>query len=138
VNERTIRPAKIASMNDRPNNEFLLSFVRAGSGLVLLVSLGVVLLALWFGWSQRSSFGDAVALTLFYVSFGWANISVLRWIRGLRGWESSASRLLVGPRPEDPDELLVWQRGRHLRYSFLAMVLTMTIFLITKWLRGEY
>ena len=137
ANERTMRSAKIASMNDRLNRELLLSFIRGGSGLVLLLSLVVVLLALWFGWSQRSSFGDALALTSFYVSFGWANISVLRWIRGIRGWEGSASRLLVGPRPEDPDELLVWQRGRHLRYSFLAMVLTMTVFLITKWLKGE-
>ena len=125
-------------MNDRPNNELLLSFVRAGSGLVVLLSLVVVLLMLWFGWTRPASLSDTLMQILFPVSFGWANISVYRWGRGLRGWEGSAERLLIGPRPQDPDELLVWKRGRHLRYSFLAMVLIMTIFLITKWLQGRY
>ena len=106
--------------------------------MVVLLSLTVVLLALWFGWSQRSSFGDALALTLFYVSFGWANISLFRWIRGIRGWEGSASRLLFGPRPEDSDELLVWKRGRHLRLSFLAMILTMSLFVTVKLIQGNY
>jgi hypothetical protein len=93
---------------------------------------------LWFALSDHSAIGERLILTLFSIAFGWLSLSIWRWHRACIGWESSASRLLSGPRPEDPDELLVWKRGRQLRFSFLAVALFMGAFAIVKWLQGDY
>ena len=93
---------------------------------------------LWFALSGHSAIDERFILTLFSIAFGWLSLSIWRWHRGCVGWEGSASRLLFGPRPEDPDELLVWKRGRQLRFSFLAVALFMGAFAMMKWLQGDY
>jgi hypothetical protein len=115
-------------------------FVRTGTALeFLLAFLIVVPLTLWFAWKRHSTIAELVVSTLFCLSFVWLNVSILRWQRGLRrmGW-SSPGRVSfgLGPRPEDPDELDIWNRGAHFRNSFVAVLLCMLAFGITKWLNG--
>jgi len=115
-------------------------FVRAGTALEILVAFLVVIpLTLWFAWAPHSTMAEPVILTLFCLSFAWGNVSVLRWQRSIRrlGWSSPGKLAFgLGPRPEDPDELDIWQRGTHFRYSFIAVLLCMLAFGITKWLNG--
>ena len=84
---------------------------------------------------------ELMVLTLFCLSFVWLNISILRWQRCLRRLGSSSPGKLafgLGPRPEGPDELSLWQRGTHFCYSFAAVLLCMSAFAILKWLNGDY
>ena len=117
----------------------VLAFLR---GLTPVIVFGWMLpigaLILWSALAGKSTLGEHVILTCFALAFAWANISWMRWVRSCAGWEGSALRLLFGPRPEDPDELLVWQRGRQVRYSYLAVVLFMSAFAILKWAQGDY
>lgn len=115
-------------------------YVRASSGLAFLVALLIVIpLTLWLTWAHRSTVGESVVLTLFCLSFAWLNVSILKCQRSFRRLgDSSSSRLFFGQAPEDPDELLAWRWGRHFRYSFLAVVLCMIAFGITKWINGDY
>lgn len=116
-------------------------FVRAGTALEFLVALLLVIpLTLWLAWTRHSRIAEPVVLTLFCLSFVWLNVSIIRWQRGLRkmGWSSSGKLAFgLGPRPEDPDELRIWQRGIHFRYSFVAVLVCILAFGITKWLNGE-
>ncbi len=116
------------------------TFVRAGTALEILVAFLVVIpLTLWFAWVRHSTVAEPVILTLFCLSFAWLNVSILRWQRSLRklGWSSPGKVSFgLGPRPEDPDALDIWQRGTHFRYSFIAVLLCMLAFGITKWLNG--
>jgi hypothetical protein len=129
-------------MDERADQKFSKAiglFIRASSGLAILLAFLVVIpLTLWFTWIRHSTIGEPVVLTLFCVSFAWGNISMLKWQRSLRRLgQSSSTRLLLSPRPEDPDELLVWQWGRQFCYSFLAVLVSMSAFGIIKWLNGE-
>jgi len=117
----------------------LLVFLRGLSPvIVFLWMLPIGALILWSAFAGKSTVSEQLILICFALSFGWANISMLKWVQGCVGWEGSASRLLFGPRPEDEDELAVWRRGRQLRYSFLAMVLFMGAFAILKWVQSDY
>jgi hypothetical protein len=103
--------------------------------------LVVIPLTLWFAWVRHSTIAEPVVLTLFCLSFAWGNVVVLKWQRSFRklGW-SSPNKLAfgLGPRPEDPYELHLWQWGTHFRYSFTAILLCMLAFAIIKWLEGDY
>jgi hypothetical protein len=115
------------------------ALVRGSSGLAALMAfLVVVPFTLWFAWARHSTLAEPIVLTLFCLSFAWLNMSILKWQRTFRSLgQSSSARLLLGPRPEDQDELLVWQWGRQFRYAFLAVVVCMIAFGFIKWLNGE-
>jgi hypothetical protein len=114
-------------------------FVRASTGLeILLAFLVVIPLTVWFAWSRKSTTIQSVIETLFCLSFAWGNVATWQWFRNFRKLgQSSSTRLLLGPRPEDPDELRAWKWGRHCRYAFLAMILSMGGFAMVLWMRGE-
>jgi hypothetical protein len=126
---------------DRKFSGGIRTFVRAGTALGIFVGFVVVIpLTLWFAWTHRSSTVEPAVLTLFCVAFAWLNVSILRWQRTFRklSWSSSGRVSFgLGPRPDDPDELEIWQRGTHFRYSFAAVLLCMVAFGIVKWLSGE-
>jgi hypothetical protein len=117
------------------------SSVRASTALEFLLAFLVVIpFTLWLAWARHSTMAEPVVLTLFCLSFAWGNVSMLRLQRSLRklGWSSPGKVSFgLGPRPEDPDELDLWQRGRHFRYSFVATLMCMIAFGIIKWLNGE-
>jgi hypothetical protein len=117
-------------------------FVRAAAALEFLLAFLVVIpLTLWLAWARHSTIAEHVVLVLFCLSFAWGNVSVLKWQRSFRklGW-SSTNKLAfgLGPRPEDSDELHLWQWGKHFCYSFAAILLSMLAFAIIKWLQGDY
>jgi hypothetical protein len=127
---------------DRKFSSAIGIFVRAGTALEFLMAFLVVIpLTLWFAWVRHSTIAEPVVLTLFCLSFAWGNVAVLKWQRSFRklGW-SSPNKLAfgLGPRPEDPYELHLWQWGTHFRYSFTAILLCMLAFAIIKWLEGDY
>lgn len=117
-------------------------FVRTGTAVELFLAfLIVVPLTLWFAWVRRSGMAEPTILSLFCGSFVWLNIAILRWHRNLRqlGWRSPSKLSFgLGSRPEDLDELEIWNKGRHLRYSFLTVLICMAAFAIVKWLSGDY
>jgi hypothetical protein len=127
---------------DRELSRAIGIIVRAGAALeFLLAFLLVIPLTLWLAWARHSTIAEPVVLILFSLSFAWGNVSVLKWQRSFRklGW-SSTNKLAfgLGPRPEDPDELHLWQWGRHFCYSFAAILLCMVAFAIIKWLQWDY
>lgn len=113
--------------------------VKTSSGLAIMIAFLVVIpLTLWFAWARKSTTIQSVIETLFCLSFAWGNVATWQWFRNFRKLgQSSSTRLLLGPRPEDPDELRAWKWGRHCRYAFLAMILSMGAFAMVLWLRGE-
>jgi hypothetical protein len=127
---------------DREFSKAIGIFVRAGTALEFLLAFLVVIpLTLWFAWERHSTTAEPVVLMLFCLSFAWGNVAVLKWQSSFRklGW-SSTNKLAfgLGPRPEDPDELHLWQWGRHFRHSFAAILLCMLASAIIKWLQGDY
>jgi hypothetical protein len=127
--------------NDRTFATAIATFVRTCAALEILTAFLVVIpLTLWLAWARHSKTAEAIALTLFCLSFAWLNLSILRLNRSLRKLGSSSPGGLafgLGPRPEDVDEMRLWQCGIQFRYSFLAVALSMLAFAITKWLNGE-
>ena len=117
------------------------TFVRACGALeILMAFLLVIPLTLWPAWSRHARTAESIVLTLFCLSFAWLNLSILRLYRSQRKLGSPSSGGLafgLGLRPSNADELRLWQAGIHFRYSFLAVILTMLAFAITKWLNGE-
>lgn len=117
------------------------TFVRTSTALEILMAFLVVIpLTLWLAWARHSKTAESIVLTLFCLSFAWLNLSTLRLHRSPRKLGSSSPGGLafgLGPRPEDPDEMRLWQCGIQFRYSFLAVALSMLAFGITKWLNGE-
>jgi hypothetical protein len=117
------------------------TFVKTCTALEILMAFLVVIpLTLWLAWTRHSQTAEAIVLTLFCLSFAWLNLSILRLNRSLRKLGSSSPGGLtfgLGPRPEDADEMRLWQCGIQFRYSFLAVALSMLAFGITKWLNGE-
>jgi hypothetical protein len=127
---------------DRKLSGVIRLFVRAGTALEFLLAFVVIIpLTLWFAWARHSMIAEPLVLTLFCLSFAWGNVAILKWQRSFRklGW-SSPSKLAFGfgPRPEDPDELHLWQWGKHFCYSFAAILLSMLAFATIKWLQGDY
>lgn len=117
-------------------------FARIGTAAeMFLAFLIVVPLTLWLAWAHRTGVAEPVILTLFCASFAWLNVSILRWQRNLRnlGWKSPSKLSFgFGLRPEDSGELEIWSRGKHLRYSFTAVLICMAAFATVKWLSGDY
>jgi|SRR5690348_7778772 len=114
-------------------------FVKASTGLEFLMAfLVVVPLTLWLALTSKSGAAESVVLALFCMSFAWLNVSILKFQRGIRRLGNGSSvRLLMSPRPEDPDELMAWRWGRNFCYSFLAVVVSMGGFAFVLWIRGE-
>ncbi|SRR5260370_39128390 len=117
------------------------TFVKTCGALEILMAFLVVIpLTLWLAWARHSKTAESIVLTLFCLSFAWLNLSILRWHRSRRKLGSSSPGGLafgLGPRPEDPDEMHLWQWGIQFRYSFLAVASSMLAFGIIKWLNGE-
>jgi hypothetical protein len=115
--------------------------VGAGTALQIPIAfLVVVPLTLWLAWSHHARIAESTALTLFCLSSAWLNISILGCHRSRRKLGLGSRGRLgfgLGPRPEDSDEMRLWQWGIQFRYSFLAVVLSMAAFATTKWLNGE-
>ena len=109
-------------------------------GLIGTAILAVIVipLTLWYAWSRNNSVAQTLAETAFCISMVWFLISTLRWTRSfgkLNG--SSSAQLLLGPFPADPNEQVAWRWGRHCRYAFFAMILSIGAFALVLWLRGE-
>jgi hypothetical protein len=117
------------------------TFVRALTALEVLAALLVIIpLTVWLAWRQHSTLAVSVVLALFCISFGWLSVSILRWQRAVRemGWSSPGKVALgLGRRPEDPDELHVWELGIHCRYSSAAVVLCMAALPLAAWLTSK-
>ena len=114
--------------------------VRISAGLAAFLGFLVVIpLTLWFAWTHHSTLAEAIIKTLFCISFGWMTVSTLGWFRTFRalGSGTSSAALLLGPRPEDPDELRAWKWGRQFRYSLFALLLSMIAFAVILKLNGE-
>jgi hypothetical protein len=114
--------------------------VRISAGLAAFLGFLVVIpLTLWFAWTHHSSLAKAMINTLFCLSFGWIMVSTLGWFRSFRalGNGFSSAALLLGPRPEDGEELRAWKWGRQFRYSLFAVLLSMIAFGVILWLNGE-
>jgi len=116
------------------------SFIRISSALGTFLGFVVVIpLTLWFAWTHHSTLAEAIIKTLFCISFGWMMVSTLGWFRSFRalGNGPSSAALLLGPRPEDPDELRAWKWGRQFRYALFAVLLSMIAFAVILQLNGE-
>jgi len=113
----------------------------AGTIAEFLLAFAVIIpLTVWLAWTRRSLLGEQLSLTVFCLSFAWLNVSILRRQSCLRklGWRSPSQVAFgLGPRPDDPDELEMWWRGKHFCYSFALVLLSIIGFGIVKWLNGE-
>ena len=115
-------------------------FIRISFAVGAFLGFAVVIpLTLWFAWTHHSTLAEAIIKTLFCISFGWTMVSTLGWFRSFRalGNGSSSAALLLGPRPEDTDELRAWKWGRQFRYALLALLLSMIAFAVVLQLNGE-
>jgi hypothetical protein len=101
---------------------------------VLLAFAAVLLFVVWFARSHKATIPDNVALTLVCFSFAWGYLAMWRVVRGCRklGWKrSNYTRFLSGPRPGDPDELVIWRWTFQLCYALLAAVLCVLAIVFT-------
>lgn len=131
-------------MDKRPDGKFFEVtnvFVRAGTALEIFLGFIIVVpLTIFFAWRSHSTLIEPLVLTLFCTAFVWLNISILRWQRSLRrlgGTARGRGAFGLGPRPDDADELDIWQKGTHFRYSFAAVLVSMMAFGIVKWITGD-
>lgn len=102
-----------------------------------ILALIIIPLILWYAWSRHINVPLAVSETVFCASMVWFLISTLMWSRSfgkLTG--TSSARLLLGPFPGELSEQSAWRWGRHCRYAFFAMILSMGIFALALWLQG--
>lgn len=113
--------------------------VNASSALAALLAFLVIIpLTLWFAWVHHSTIAESFVKILFCFSFGWMMVATLQWLRNFqRLHQNSSTRLLLGPRPDDPDELVAWRWGRQFRYAALAVVISMIALGIILHLNGE-
>lgn len=99
----------------------------APSGLAALFGFVAILLYLvWRARARSATIPEPAALSLICFSFGWAYLSMWRVVRGCRrlGYDrSNFTKLLSGPRPDDPDELLIWDWTLQLCYAVFAVLL---------------
>ncbi len=113
----------------------------AKGGLVATVVLAAIIIPLmmWYAWSRSTSVLQALSETAFCVSMVWFLISTMKWERSFGKVSGSASsgKLLFGPQPNDLDERIAWRWGRHCRYSFVAMILSMGAFALALWRSGQ-
>jgi hypothetical protein len=76
--------------------------------------------------AQRTEIPDAVGLAMIGFSFGWTGVANWKLVRGGRrlGWNrSNMTKLLTGSRPDDPDELFIWQWTLQLCCAISSVVL---------------
>jgi hypothetical protein len=101
--------------------------VKPSSGLTVLLTLAAVLLFVtWSAQSHHATIPDNVALTLVCFSFAWVYLAMWRVLRRCQklGWtRSNYTQFLFGPRPGDPDELVIWRWTLQLCYAGLAVAL---------------
>ena len=112
-------------------------FARAWSYLVALTALVVIPLSLWSAWVYRFSAAVLAVETVFHLSWSWALVSLLQFLRGLRKLKLSASermRLFSGRRPVDADGLFVWKWGWQFAYAVIAVLLSTIAIPVTAWL----
>jgi len=104
-------------------------------GLAVLLAFVVVLgSVVWFARVHHQAIPDAAVLTLICFSFGWAFLAMLKVHRGCRrlGWDRSHyAQLLSGPRPNDPDLIVIWRWTLHLCFAILAVVFCVLAFAFT-------
>ena len=100
---------------------------KLSSGFAVLLGFATVLSSVvWLSRVHHATIPDAVCQTLICFSFGWAYLAIWKVHRGCRklGWDRSHYTLMLsGPRPDDPDVLLIWQWTLQLCYAVLAVVL---------------
>jgi hypothetical protein len=96
-------------------------------GLVVLIGFVTVLVfVVWRARASAVAIPGSLALGFISFSFGWAYLSMWRTVRGCRklGYDrSNFTKLLSGPRPDDPDELLIWNWTFQLCYAVFAVLL---------------
>jgi hypothetical protein len=114
-------------------------FVRAGTGLTILVGFLVVIpLTLWFTWAGHSPIAYSIAVSVFCFSFAWMLISLLQLNRSLGklglGPEGRTRLFSMKSPPEDPDELRAWRWGWQFMYGGLAVLLSMIVIPLVSWL----
>jgi len=101
------------------------------SGLAVLVGYVVVLLfVVWIARAHRTEIPDAFVLTMICFSFGWLYLALWKLGRGGRrlGWNrSNMTKLLTGPRPDDPDELFIWQWTLQVCFAILSVVVCVVV-----------
>ena len=113
-------------------------FVKGAFILTIVIAAVVLPWLLWMAWTRNRSGLEAFFVTALCGSFVWFSVSTWQWSRSFRKLiGASSTRLLLGPRPEDPSEVSAWWWGRHCRYSFLAMALSILAIGLTLWRRGE-
>ena len=95
----------------------------------LVVLLGFVAVLLFVVWRARTSsvaIPLPMALSFICFSFGWVYLASWKTVWGCRkiGYDrSNFTKLLSGPRPDDPDELLIWNWTLQLCYAVFAVLL---------------
>jgi|SRR5580704_12971996 hypothetical protein len=96
------------------------------SGFVVLVGYVAVLSFLvWTARVRRTEIPDSIGLATICFSFAWTYLAIWKLVRGGRrlGWNrSNLTKLLTGPRPDDPDELFIWQWTLQLCCASLSVV----------------
>ena len=111
-------------IHTQPINSILSKAPR--SGLAVLVGFVAILLFLsWNARAHRTEIPDAVGLAMICFAFGWSYLAIWKLVRGGRrlGWNrSNLTKLLTGPRPDDPDELFIWQWTLQLCCASLSLV----------------
>jgi hypothetical protein len=132
------------NMERQPNGQFQRvteALFRGWTVLVALTAFVIVIpVTLWFTWRRPSTFALQIADTLFCIAFAWGMVSTLRMLRGLRKLglnPSNRMRVLSGPRPDDPDELYVWNWAWQFLYAVIAVMLCMIAIPIASWLSGQ-
>lgn len=101
---------------------------------VLLGFIAVLLPVVWLSPAHHATIPDAVGLTLICFSFAWAYLAMWKVHRGCRklGWDRSHYAILLsGPRPDDPDVLLIWRWTLQLAYAIVAVLLSVLAFTFT-------
>jgi hypothetical protein len=113
--------------HNEPSNSPAILPKAPAAGLTVLVGYVVVLLFIvWMARAHRMEIPDAVVLAVICFSFGWVYLALWKLDRGRRrlGWNrSNMTKLLTGLRPDDPDELFIWQWTLQLCFAIVSVVL---------------
>ena len=117
--------------HSKPTNSAAMLPKAPASGMRVLIGYVVVLLfILWMARAYRTEIPDAVGLAMICFSFGWVYLALWKLDRGRRrlGWNrSNMTKLLTGPRPDDPDELFIWQWTLQVCFAILSAVICVVV-----------
>jgi hypothetical protein len=90
---------------------------------VFLWALG---LTVWQAWVLPDWDAEHVLILVGTIPSAWAVISTWGWFLSYgKVSTASSTRLLLGPRPQDPLELRAWRWGRQFRYAFIIVLIIM-------------